>query len=325
MKILIADDEMISRANIRRMIRSYCPWAGPVAEAADGRQAVEAARERDADVVLMDIEMPEMDGMEAARMIRQWKEGCVIIFLTAFATFQYARQAISVGASEFLVKPVDPEELRQVLERVRGKLRGKAETDCGEAETDCGEAEANCGEAEADCGEVQLGADAGQAGTKAVRSGFGAAQASANAAQAPANAIQASAKSASAAQAAADVSDSSFLGGRAGKIGLEGKRYMDLHYMDDIGVDTMARMYQVSSNYFNKVFKQVHHISCKEYLINIRVEHAMDYLRNPAMTIREAGIMVGYEDANYFARIFKKKTGMTPIEYRNKCFLQPDE
>lgn len=318
MKILIADDEMISRANIRRMIRSYCPWAGPVAEAADGRQAVEAAREMDADVVLMDIEMPEMDGMAAARMIRQWKEGCVIIFLTAFATFQYARQAISVGASEFLVKPVDPEELRQVLERVRGKM----EADCGKAETDCGEAETDCGEAKADCGEVHLGADAGQAGPWAVRSGAGAAQAFATAARAPANAIQASV---SAAQAAADVSDSSFLGGRAGKIGLEGKRYMDLHYMDDIGVDTMARMYQVSSNYFNKVFKQVHHISCKEYLINIRVEHAMEYLRDPAMTIREAGIMVGYEDANYFARIFKKKTGMTPIEYRNKCFLQPDE
>lgn len=318
MKILIADDEMISRANIRRMIRSYCPWAGPVAEAADGRQAVEAAREMDADVVLMDIEMPEMDGMEAARMIRQWKEGCVIIFLTAFATFQYARQAISVGASEFLVKPVDPEELRQVLERVRGKM----EADCGKAETDCGEAETDCGEAKADCGEVHLGADAGQAGTRAVRSGPGAVQAFAAAAQAPANAIQ---TSVSAAQAAADVSASSFLGGRAGKIGLEGKRYMDLHYMDDIGVDTMARMYQVSSNYFNKVFKQVHHISCKEYLINIRVEHAMEYLRDPAMTIREAGIMVGYEDANYFARIFKKKTGMTPIEYRNKCFLQPDE
>lgn len=301
MKILIADDEMISRANIRRMIRSYCPWVGPAAEAADGRQAVEAAKEMDADVVLMDIEMPELDGMEAARMIRQWKESCVIIFLTAFATFQYARQAISVGASEFLVKPVDPEELRQVLERVREKLRGKMEADWGKAETDCEAAETDCGKKAADCGDVQLGADAGQAGTWAVRSGS------------------------EAAQAAAEASDPAFPGGRAGKIGLEGKRYMDLHYMDDIGVDTMARMYQVSSNYFNKVFKQAHHISCKEYLINIRVEHAREYLRDPAMTIREAGIMVGYEDANYFARIFKKKTGMTPIEYRNKCFLQPDE
>ena len=116
MRILIADDEMISRATIQRMIRNYCPWAGQVKEASDGREAVEEAMELDADVVLMDIEMPELDGMEAARRLRQWKEGCVIIFLTAFATFQYAKQAISLGATEFLVKPVDPCELKKVLE-----------------------------------------------------------------------------------------------------------------------------------------------------------------------------------------------------------------
>lgn len=70
MRILIADDEMISRATIQRMIRNYCPWAGQVKEASDGREAVEKAMELDADVVLMDIEMPELDGMEAARRLQ---------------------------------------------------------------------------------------------------------------------------------------------------------------------------------------------------------------------------------------------------------------
>lgn len=266
MKILIADDEMISRAAIQRMIRNYCPWAGPVKEASNGREAVEMAKELDADVALMDIEMPELDGMEAARQIRQWKEDCVIIFLTAFATFQYAKQAISMGATEFLVKPVDPAELQKVLERVRGRADVEVE---------------NSKNVVGNGGQVTGGA--------------------------------------------ADIADEGIrnFGSRAVKITQDGKKYMDLHYMDDIGVDTMARMYQVSANYFNKMFKQAYHISSKEYLINIRVEHAMEYLRDPAMTIREAGILVGYEDSNYFTRIFKKKTGMTPIEYRNKCFLQP--
>lgn len=288
MRILIADDEMISRATIQRMIRNYCPWAGQVKEASDGREAVEKAMELDADVVLMDIEMPELDGMEAARRLRQWKEGCVIIFLTAFATFQYAKQAISLGATEFLVKPVDPCELKKVLERVRERVDGTA-GGMGRTAEDRNPAYGN-----RECAEG-AGVHVSGAGIHISDSG----------------------------SHTLDEAIKSF-GARAVKISQEGKQYMDLHYMDDIGVDTMARMFQVSANYFNKMFKQAYSISSKEYLINIRVGHAMEYLKNPALTIREAGIMVGYEDSNYFTRIFKKKTGMTPIEYRNKCFFQPD-
>lgn len=288
MRILIADDEMISRATIQRMIRNYCPWAGQVKEASDGREAVEKAMELDADVVLMDIEMPELDGMEAARRLRQWKEGCVIIFLTAFATFQYAKQAISLGATEFLVKPVDPCELKKVLERVRERVDGTA-GGMGRTAEDRNPAYGNRECAEGAGGHVSgAGIHISDSGSHTL-----------------------------------DEAIKSF-GARAVKISQEGKQYMDLHYMDDIGVDTMARMFQVSANYFNKMFKQAYSISSKEYLINIRVGHAMEYLKNPALTIREAGIMVGYEDSNYFTRIFKKKTGMTPIEYRNKCFFQPD-
>ena len=298
MRILIADDEMISRATIQRMIRNYCPWAGQVKEASDGREAVEKAMELDADVVLMDIEMPELDGMEAARRLRQWKEGCVIIFLTAFATFQYAKQAISLGATEFLVKPVDPCELKKVLERVRERVDGTA-GGMGRTAEDRNPAYGNreCAEGagvRAECAGVR----AEGAGVRAECSGVHAEGAGIHISDSGSHTLDEAIKS---------------FGARAVKISQEGKQYMDLHYMDDIGVDTMARMFQVSANYFNKMFKQAYSISSKEYLINIRVGHAMEYLKNPALTIREAGIMVGYEDSNYFTRIFKKKTGMTPI------------
>ena len=302
MRILIADDEMISRATIQRMIRNYCPWAGQVKEASDGREAVEKAMELDADVVLMDIEMPELDGMEAARRLRQWKEGCVIIFLTAFATFQYAKQAISLGATEFLVKPVDPCELKKVLERVRERVDGTA-GGMGRTAEDRNPAYGNRARVEG------AGVRAEGAGVRAEGAGVHVSGAGIHISDSGSHTLDEAIKS---------------FGARAVKISQEGKQYMDLHYMDDIGVDTMARMFQVSANYFNKMFKQAYSISSKEYLINIRVGHAMEYLKNPALTIREAGIMVGYEDSNYFTRIFKKKTGMTPIEYRNKCFFQPD-
>ena len=263
MRILIADDEMISRATIQRMIRNYCPWAGQVKEASDGREAVEEAMELDADVVLMDIEMPELDGMEAARRLRQWKEGCVIIFLTAFATFQYAKQAISLGATEFLVKPVDPCELKKVLERVRERVDGTA-GGMGRTAEDRNPAYGNreCAEGagvRAECAGVRAegaGARVEGAGVRAECSGVHAEGAGIHISDSGSHTLDEAIKS---------------FGARAVKISQEGKQYMDLHYMDDIGVDTMARMFQV-----------------------------------------------------YFTRIFKKKTGMTPIEYRNKCFFQPD-
>ena len=59
----------------------------------------------------------------------------------------------------------------------------------------------------------------------------------------------------------------------------------------------------------------------REYLINVRVEKAKEYLGNPQMNIREVGTLVGYINPNYFSRIFKKKTGFTPIEYRNQLFF----
>ena len=65
--------------------------------------------------------------------------------------------------------------------------------------------------------------------------------------------------------------------------------------------------------------------NCALYAIAGRsLEKAKEFLKLPVYTIKEVGIMVGYGDSNYFTRIFKKKTGMTPIEYRNQVFFQPE-
>ena len=200
------------------------------------------------------------------------------------------------------MKPVDPCELKKVLERVRERVDGTA-GGMGRTAEDRNPAYGN-----RECAEG-AGVRAEGAGIRAEGAGVHAEGAGIHISDSGSHTLDEAIKS---------------FGARAVKISQEGKQYMDLHYMDDIGVDTMARMFQVSANYFNKMFKQAYSISSKEYLINIRVGHAMEYLKNPALTIREAGIMVGYEDSNYFTRIFKKKTGMTPIEYRNKCFFQPD-
>jgi DNA-binding NarL/FixJ family response regulator len=118
-RVLIADDQTLVRTGFRMILRD----AGipVVAEAADGAQAVAAALEHHPDVVLMDIRMPEMDGLEATRRILAGEPGtgCRIIMLTTFDLDEYVYAALAAGASGFLLKHVSPEYLTAAVRMVR--------------------------------------------------------------------------------------------------------------------------------------------------------------------------------------------------------------
>jgi DNA-binding NarL/FixJ family response regulator len=119
-RVVIADDQTLVRGGFRLILSS----AGiPVlAEAADGKEAVAAALKYQPDVVLMDIRMPEMDGLEATRRILASHGGrsdVRIIILTTFDLDQYVYAALSAGASGFLLKDVSPEHLIAAVRLVR--------------------------------------------------------------------------------------------------------------------------------------------------------------------------------------------------------------
>jgi DNA-binding NarL/FixJ family response regulator len=123
-RILLADDQALIRAGFRVLLEA----AGDlevVGDAVDGQQAVELARRERADVVLMDIRMPGVDGLEATRQIAADEDlaGVKVIILTTFESDEYVFQAIRAGASGFLVKDTEPAEL---LQAVRVVARGDA-------------------------------------------------------------------------------------------------------------------------------------------------------------------------------------------------------
>jgi DNA-binding NarL/FixJ family response regulator len=109
--VVIADDQALVRGGFRMILTA----AGipVVAEVADGQQAVDAVLKHQPDVVLMDIRMPDMDGIEAARRILAAPAGrsCRIIILTTFDLDHYVYAALAAGASGFLLKDVTPEQL----------------------------------------------------------------------------------------------------------------------------------------------------------------------------------------------------------------------
>ena len=118
-RVVIADDQTLVRSGFRMILGA----AGipVVAEAADGAEAVTAVLKHRPDVVLMDIRMPEMDGLEATRRIlaSQAGQSCRIIILTTFDLDQYVYAALTAGASGFLLKDVSPEQLVAAVRMVR--------------------------------------------------------------------------------------------------------------------------------------------------------------------------------------------------------------
>lgn len=122
MKVVIADDEPLARERLRALLADH-PDLELVAEAVDGRQALHACAEHDADVVLLDIAMPGIDGLEAARHLAAFEPRPAVVFCTAYDA--HALSAFEAAAVDYLVKPVRPERLQAALERARTFVAGR--------------------------------------------------------------------------------------------------------------------------------------------------------------------------------------------------------
>ena len=110
-KILIADDEVIERTILEKRIKKYYKDDCEIRTAGNGREILQIYEVFKPEILILDIEMPVINGLEAAREIRRRDKLCSIIFLTAFDEFSYAREAISVRAVDYLLKPCSENEL----------------------------------------------------------------------------------------------------------------------------------------------------------------------------------------------------------------------
>jgi DNA-binding NarL/FixJ family response regulator len=113
-RVLIADDQALVRAGFRVLVDSASDLT-VVGEAADGVEAVRLALETKAEVVLMDIRMPGMDGLAATRELAAVEGGPRVIILTTFDIDEYVFEALRAGASGFLLKDTEPSELLQAV------------------------------------------------------------------------------------------------------------------------------------------------------------------------------------------------------------------
>lgn len=125
MRVLVCDDEQLARERVKRLAEDI-EGVTVVAEAIDGREAVSEAQRTQPEVVLLDIRMPDMDGLEAASHLLNTERPPAVIFCTAFD--EHALQAFKVHAVDYLLKPVNREDLAVALERAGSLNRVQLET-----------------------------------------------------------------------------------------------------------------------------------------------------------------------------------------------------
>ncbi|MBQ1765260.1 MAG: response regulator, partial [Aquincola sp.] len=128
-RCVVADDERLMREQLRARLAEVWPALQIVAEARNGQEAVDLVAEHRPELVFLDIRMPGLTGVDAARQIAQlptgddW-DGCEIVFITAYD--EYAVQAFEQGVADYVLKPAERERLALTVERIRKRLAQRA-------------------------------------------------------------------------------------------------------------------------------------------------------------------------------------------------------
>ncbi len=96
------------------------------------------------------------------------------------------------------------------------------------------------------------------------------------------------------------------------------REYIDTHYTEDIKLDNLAQMFFINKFYLTRIFKEQYGTTINNYVTQVRITNAKKHLRFTDMTVEQIGAKCGYNDSNFFIRVFKRSEGMTPGEFRSK-------
>ena len=135
LKILIVDDEAVVRIGLKSMIDWQAHGFTLVGEAKDGRHALELFEEHHPDLIITDLKMPVLDGLELIQEVRKISASCRIIVLSSYDDFNLVRQAMKLGAADYLLKlEVEPDQLIRTLERFRDEIVQERNTEMRQAQ-----------------------------------------------------------------------------------------------------------------------------------------------------------------------------------------------
>jgi len=353
-KVLIIDDEPWAR----EVVKALGDWerlglriAG---EAEDGKEGLRMMKELEPEIVLTDMRMPGVDGVELLQQINIQFPLLKIIVMSGYDDFMYLKQAIRSRAVEYLLKPVDPDELNAALEKCILELRKQKQT----VDTSWNSPLVFPDTALMDkyvALRQRVFAALFELSKPALLQALGKLE------EVLASAFPDGLKPAMLVKIDADfmhILEQFMLENEAGfeirrrlteeqspwttvsgtladiqrnyAEAIEGidvlrksktrliisevKDYMDKHYLEPVTLESIAAKFYVSKEHLSRAFKMTTGENLTEYIIRRRMERAKELLGQPHISIKEAALMCGYTELAYFHRVFKKQFGITPGE-----------
>jgi len=336
--ILLVDDEHLVIKGIRIILEKTCLSIGEIREAENGEEAMELIREKVPDIIITDIRMPIVNGLELCRKVYKKCPNTSIIIISGYDDFKYAQEAIKYGVRQYLLKPIqkmqllktvgdiieEKEEAKRLLyishkdmetliEKFENGIWNNSDIDVRGGLTLLHRLLNSlpidfCIKISNELFEILLGKLSLKIGYTLMiqideykgfeKNGF-----------------------------------FSWTKQTINKIQLElierkknsdynlfemAKQYLTENYNEEITLEELAHKTGFSTNYFSKLFKTKIGKTFVQFKSEIRIQKAMEFLQKPEKSVTEVSLDVGYNDLTYFIRVFKEYTGFTPNEYKRK-------
>ncbi|MEK8126861.1 response regulator [Paenibacillus filicis] len=338
MRLLVVDDEPIIRTGLLKMAEHYVPAFDAIETAANGAEALERIAENEPDIILTDIRMPKMDGLELCRYVYQGYSHIQTVVISGYNDFDYAQKCLSYGVKHYLLKPVTAPDLHETLDQLmKAQLQGyvpvsryvewieRMEQHIWSLQGD--EMSRMHAEWREDCAHLntqQLRSkqnDAMDLLYKRFQEKNRPIKATGRYAMSGQSKAELFAEFEACLQSITDELSASRKGNFKDPM-QEAKAYIDSHLSQEITLKEVAEMVGLTPTYFSALFKKLTHENFVSYRINRRMEKARELLAFPHLRTVDVASEVGYDDYPHFTKTFKKIVGVSPSEYRSSLGIK---
>lgn len=341
MRLLIVDDEPVIRQGLLKMAQMYSPSFDEISTAVNGLDALHQMRDFQPQVVITDIRMPKMDGLDLCRTLHEEYPHVQMIIISGYSDFEYAQKCIKYGIKDYLLKPVTKDDLHEAFDNyihkpTRGyipvsryvqwiermeqsiwllqldelnELKKQWRTHCLESNLTLEELK----ELLNDCVAIlekrfqernytpEIKYETGNESTKGIKEAL------------------------DAFDRLLDKLADDLLTTRNGNFKdpmEEAKMFINNHLSQDITLEQVAGMVGLTPNYFSSLFKKITNETFVHYRIKKRMEKAKELLAVPHYRIVDVAVEVGFDDYPHFTKTFKKITGLSPSQYRSQMGIK---